>query len=27
VFNVVWNAFGLLQCEIYDGKGKLLGVS
>ena len=27
VFNVVWNAFGLAQCEIYDGKGKLRGVS
>ena len=27
VFNVVWNAFGLAQCEIYDGQGKLRGVS
>lgn len=27
VFNVVWNAFGLGQCEIYDGNGKLRGMS
>jgi hypothetical protein len=27
VFNVMWNAFGLAQCEIYDGQGKLRGVS
>jgi len=27
VFNVLWNAFGLAQCEIYDGQGKLRGVS
>jgi hypothetical protein len=27
VFNVVWNAFGLAQCEIYDGQGILRGVS
>jgi hypothetical protein len=27
VFNVIWNAFGLAQCEIYDGRGKLRGVS
>jgi hypothetical protein len=27
VFNVVWNSFGLAQCEIYDGQGKLRGVS
>jgi len=27
VFNVVWNAFGLAQCEIYDGQGRLRGVS
>jgi hypothetical protein len=27
VFNVIWNAFGLAQCEIYDGQGKLRGVS
>jgi hypothetical protein len=27
VFNVVWNAFGLAQCEIYGGQGKLRGVS
>jgi hypothetical protein len=26
-FNVVWNAFGLAQCEIYDENGKLRGVS
>jgi hypothetical protein len=26
VFNVVWNAFGLTKCEIYDGLGKLRGV-
>jgi hypothetical protein len=26
VFNVMWNAFGLPQCEIYDGQGKLRGV-
>jgi len=26
VFNVIWNAFGLPQCEIYDGQGKLRGV-
>jgi hypothetical protein len=26
VFNVVWNAFGLSQCEIYDSQGKLRGV-
>jgi Putative DNA-binding domain len=25
VFNVLWNAVGLLQCEIYDGQGKLRG--
>jgi Putative DNA-binding domain len=25
VFNVVWNAFGLAQCEIYDSQGKLRG--
>jgi hypothetical protein len=27
VFNVIWNAFGLGQCEIYDGQGKLRGVT
>ncbi len=27
VFNVIWNAFGLAQCEIYDGQGKLRGAS
>jgi hypothetical protein len=27
VFNVVWNAFGLAKCEIYDGQGKLRGIS
>lgn len=27
VFNVVWNAFGLAQCDIYDGQGKLRGAS
>jgi hypothetical protein len=27
VFNVVWNAFGFDQCEMYDGQSKLRGVS
>jgi hypothetical protein len=26
VFNMVWNAFGLLQCDMYDSQGKWRGV-
>jgi hypothetical protein len=24
VFNVVWNAFGFAQCDVYDDQGKVL---
>ena len=27
VFNVLWNAFGLGQCDMYDGQGKFRGIS
>jgi hypothetical protein len=27
VFNVLWNAFGLSRCELYDENGNLRGVS
>ena len=26
VFNMLWNAFGLAQCDMYDGQGKWRGV-
>jgi hypothetical protein len=26
VFNMLWNAFGLLQCDMYDSQGNWRGV-
>jgi hypothetical protein len=25
VFNMLWNAFGLLRCDVYDDQGKWRG--
>jgi len=26
VFNMLWNAFGLAQCDMYDGQGRWRGL-